>query len=94
MLRFTSQSSLDILLQYVAFESSCFCHLIVQLIICFRVSISSFGPIFSNLLNMSIVLSNLSILTFLMASISHSSIHSDIYITVNHVSLSQFFTAS
>ncbi|MDP2396210.1 MAG: hypothetical protein Q8M44_05055 [bacterium] len=52
-MKFISPSSLDILLQYVAFESSCFTHLILQSITQLRVLISNPGHIISNLLNMS-----------------------------------------
>ncbi|MDP3381423.1 MAG: hypothetical protein Q8S84_08235 [bacterium] len=53
LMKFISPSSLDILLQYVAFESSCFTHLILQSITQLRVLISNPGHIISNLLNMS-----------------------------------------
>ncbi|MBT3852582.1 hypothetical protein HOF65_00800 [bacterium] len=58
------------------------------------VLISKLGHIFSNFLNMSTVLSMLSILTICVSIMSHSSIHSDIYIIVNQVSVSQFFIDS
>jgi hypothetical protein len=88
------QSSLEILLQYVASELFCFCHFNVQFIIEFRVLINKEGQFFSNLLKISSVVSDLFISIFCISNISHSSIHSDIYIIVNHVSLSQFFIAS
>jgi len=92
--KFISQSVFDIFEQYVAFESSCFFHFIFQIITQSKVFKSNSGQISSNFLNKSGVLSFFQISISFIERISHSSIHSDIYIIVRPVLLSQFLIDS
>jgi len=88
------QSFFSIFEQYVASFLSCFIGVIFPDKTSKRVLCNSFAQISSNFLNIVNVLSKMSISTFFIANISHSSIPSDMYIIVNHVFLSQSFIDS